>query len=182
MNPLLSKSAYLAGAIDSCTEDGATLWRRAVSQILWAVGAKSLDPTTDSFKEYIESHEDVQNRHGLLKDGEFDRVSYIMSHIRKMDIDAVLKSDFLIARLTEEYRACGTYDEIFTAARNKIPVVIWYEKEKYNLPHWLFGCLNHQYFFSSIQEVEQFLFNSERAHRFFEYYFDVPHLSGIQNT
>lgn len=174
MNILYGKSAYLAGAIDSCTPDGATLWRRAVSEILYMVGAKALDPTTTSFKNFVESHEDVQHRSSLLKAGEFDQVSAIMSDIRKMDLDAVLKSDFLIARLTEEYRACGTYDEIFTAVRHRIPVVIWYEKDKYNLPHWLFGCLNHNYFFSSIQELEQFLFNSERAQNFLDSYFDIP--------
>lgn len=160
-HPLHNKNIYLAGAVDdpSLPDRGAG-WRADVSQIMWLIGAIPLDPTNESFKaEDLEKLEDIDNRRKLIEEENYDEVSDIMSKVVDIDLDAVLKSTMILCKLDFRYKHCGTYHEIFFAKAHNIPVIIWCEQGKKAIPHWLFGVFNHQFFFSSIEEVEQFLTN-----------------------
>jgi nucleoside 2-deoxyribosyltransferase len=80
-----------------------------------------------------------------------------MKTIRAVDLRLVDMSDFLIVNLDINTHPCGTLEEIFWANRQKKPIIIHMEQGKNQTPDWLFGTIPHQMFFSTWDEIKQYL-------------------------
>jgi hypothetical protein len=52
---------------------------------------------------------------------------------------------------------CGSYEELFTANRQKKPVLVWCKQGKELAPNWLFFTLPHQHIFGSMSELLDYL-------------------------
>ena len=112
----------------------------------------------------------------LLKQSKkYEEFSNMMKTIRAVDLRLVDISDFLIVNLDINTHPCGTLEEIFLANRSKKPVLIRMEQGKNQTPDWLFGTLPHSMFFSTWDEVREYLshidtdtfINCENRWRFF---------------
>ena len=87
----------------------------------------------------------------------FSKIREKFGIIRSADLRCVDISDFIIAYIDLDIHACGTYEEIVTANRQKKPVLVWCKQGKEQAPNWLFFMLPHDHIFSSFDEILDYL-------------------------
>lgn len=147
---------YLIGAMDR-VPDGGIQWRDKITPYLQYLGIHVLNPCK---KKTISIKEDDETRHWInyYKETEqYEKIRTNYGHIRNADLRCVDISDFVIAHIDISVHACGSYEEIVTANRQKKPILIWCEQGKHNAPNWLFFMLPHEHIFSTMEEVLDYL-------------------------
>lgn len=157
-NNLQNMRTYLAGAMDR-VPDGGIGWRDAITPMLEELKVSVLNPCKkpiESAKEGPETRMAIQH----YKDtGQFHRIREEYGHIRNADLRCVDVSDFLIAHIDINVHACGAYEEIATANRQKKPVLIWCEQGKQLAPNWLFFMLPHEHIFGTMDSLLSYLYD-----------------------
>jgi len=156
INRLRGMRAYLGGAMDRVA-DGGVGWRRTIGQWLRQRGVVTLDPSDKPIDIGIEEIEDRKKRHANIAVGNFDAVVAEMKKIRCVDLRMVDLSDFLIVNLNLDVHACGTYEELFLANREKKPILLHVEQGKGKCPDWLFGTIPHEHIFSAWYQLHDYL-------------------------
>lgn len=149
---------YLVGAMDRVPDNGIQ-WRQRITPMLSNMGINVINPCE---KPVHGVSEDEDTRHWIdyYKETEqYDKIKKNFGIIRCADLRCVDISDFIIAHIDLDVHACGTYEEIVTANRQKKPVLIWCEQGKKQAPNWLFFMIPHQHIFSSLNEVMKYLEN-----------------------
>lgn len=91
-----------------------------------------------------------------LKRTDYDEVTRLMKATRNVDLRLVDSADFMIVNLDLDSRPCGTWEEIFTANREKKPIIVKC-KCKQELPPWLFAVCPHQLFFETWDEIKEYV-------------------------
>ena len=78
-----------------------------------------------------------------------------MKEIRNVDLRMVDISDFIIANIDLDVHACGTYEEIVTANRQKKPIIVRMKQGKSHAPDWLLGMLgsSHNMIFETLLDT-----------------------------
>lgn len=151
---LYKTSCYLAGPMEFDPKGRG--WREKASIFLKSIGVKVFDPY---IKPYIASDEleEGENARELfykwLQDGEYDKVAERMKPIRNFDLNCCDRADFLIFYINKNIPTFGTMEELAEAVSRKRVIFIYVEGGKKNCPLWLYGMLNHQYFYNSIEEI-----------------------------
>lgn len=161
-------------------KDGGVGWRNEIGAWLRTRGVIVLDPCNKPIDIGLESAEDRAMRHHLKQTGDYETVSREMRIIRSVDLRMVDLSDFLVVNIDVEVHACGTYEELNLANREKKPIIIHVEQGKHNTPDWLLGTVPHEMIFGSWPEVHDYLHhidsspevNAMKRWLFFNY--DVP--------
>jgi hypothetical protein len=154
-NNLKNCRVYLVGAMDR-VKDGGVGWRETISKQLSKMGIKILDPCKKLINKV--SEEMARPKIELYKKtGQFGNIKKEFGMIRCADLRCVDVSDFIIAHIDISTHACGTYEEIVTANRQKKPILVWCEQGKQNAPNWLFFMLPHEHIFSSMEEIIKYL-------------------------
>lgn len=151
-NNLNGMRTYLVGAMDR-VPDGGVQWRDQITPILNNMNIKVLNPCK---KPTTTIKEDEETRHWIEYYKETEQYEKIRKHygiIRNADLRCVDICDFIIAHIDTSIHACGTYEEIVTANRQKKPILIWCEQGKKYAPNWLFFMLSHEHIFSSMEEL-----------------------------
>lgn len=156
MNRLKNQRVYLAGAMDRVPDRGAG-WRASITPFLRDMGVVVFNPLNKPTEVGAEDHETHELKCRLKDEGRYDELSKMMKTIRATDLRLVDISDFLVVNLDINTHPCGTLEEIFLANRSKKPVVVHVEQGKGHTPDWLFGTLPHSMFFSSWDEVRDYL-------------------------
>jgi hypothetical protein len=158
MNRLKNQRVYLVGAMDRVSDRGRG-WRENITPYLESLGITVYNPLKKP-TELGKENEDAFIKKTHLKIGKnYDKLSEMMRTVRNVDLRLVDISDFIIVNLDLTVHPCGTYEEIFLANRQKKPIIIHVEQGKQQTPDWLFGCLPHQLFFSSWDEIKIYLNN-----------------------
>lgn len=156
INNLKNMRTYLIGAMDR-VPDGGTGWRDRISPMLKSMNINVLNPCNkpiqsakedDTTRMWIEYYKETE---------QYDKIRNIYGHIRNADLRCVDISDFVIAHIDIDIHACGSYEEIVTANRQKKPVLIWCEQGKKNAPNWLFLMLPHEHIFGSMDDLLSYL-------------------------
>lgn len=155
-NRLWGSIVYLSGSIDACPNGGAP-WRNQITPLLNKMGIIVLDPLKKPIDIGLESTDFREERAIWKKNGEFDKLSEVMKKVRNSDLRFVDISGFTIVCLDLSIPVCGTMEEIFLFNRQKKPIVIWCPQGKKCIPDWMFGVINHNFFFNSMQEVLEYL-------------------------
>lgn len=137
--------------------DGGVTWRREITPLLNAMGVVVLDPCNKPFEGAVEDDQGRSRRRELKKAGKYGATAKIIKEIRTMDLRMVDISDFLVVCIDVSVHACGTYEEITTANRQKKPVLIWCVQGKSDAPDWLFGMLPHQHIFGTMGALMEYL-------------------------
>ena len=156
MNRLKNQRAYLAGAMDRVPDRGAG-WRAEITPFLKGMGAVVFNPLNKPTEMGKEDEGTHFLKCSMKEKGQYDELSELMKTIRAVDLRLVDISDFLVVNLDINTHPCGTLEEIFLANRSKKPVVVHIEQGKESAPDWLFGTLPHEMFFSSWEEVKDYL-------------------------
>ena len=156
INNLKNTTTYLVGAMDR-VPDGGISWRNKISPYLDQFGVRIINPCN---KPIYGAKEDDETRWWIeyYKETEqYNKIKEKFSYIRNADLRCVDISDFIIAHIDINIHACGSYEEIATANRQKKPVLIWCEQGKKMAPNWLFFMLPHEHIFSSYQQLIDYL-------------------------
>lgn len=156
INNLKNTRTYLVGAMDR-VNDGGIGWRQKITPILQSMNVTVLDPCNKPINGVKEDNNTRSNIENYKHTEQYDKIREEYSVIRNADLRCVDISDFIIAHIDIETHACGTYEEIVTANRQKKPVLIWCQQGKKNAPNWLFFMLPHEHIFNSMQEVINYL-------------------------
>jgi hypothetical protein len=156
INNLRGMRTYLVGAMDR-VPDGGTRWRNTITPILESMGIVVLNPCKHSIDGIYEDEQTREHISFLKKNGLYDELKTKYSKIRNADLRCVDICDFIIAHIDISTHACGSYEEIVTANRQKKPVLVWCEQGKSNAPNWLFFMLPHDNIFSSMDGVLEHL-------------------------
>lgn len=155
-NNLLGTKTYLVGAMDR-VKDGGRSWRNNISSSIERLGVKIINPCD---KPIYGVKEDDETRWWIdyyKETAQYDKIRQKFSIIRNADLRCVDICDFIIAHIDLNVHACGTYEEIVTANRQKKPVLVWCEQGKQNAPNWLFFMLPHEHIFSSSIDLIEYL-------------------------
>lgn len=156
MNNLQGLRTYLVGAMDRVPDGGVT-WRKRISGMLQKMGITVIDPCDKPINGIVE---DEETRHWIeyyKETGQYDKIKEKFAIIRSADLRCVDVSDFIIAHIDLDIHACGTYEEIVTANRQKKPVLVWCKQGKHNVPNWLFFMLPHEHIFGSLSDLLKYL-------------------------
>lgn len=151
MGKLLGSLCYLAGPIDQASDDGVG-WRKHVRIKCGHRGIKFIDPT-DKRWGTREIGEEKKLVRSLLDQGKFKEVQQIVHPFRREDLRSVDVSDFLIAYIDPTIHMCGTYDEIFTAEREKKPRLAFINGGRKYGPTWIFDVFDVDDMFDSVDEL-----------------------------
>lgn len=145
---------YLIGGIDYAQDQGVG-WRKILIQKCKERGLDIwwLDPTN----KITGLQEEIGTEHDKLinykKSGDFEAASKMMKRIVREDHRSCDLSDFVIFYIDPDVHTCGSYFEFQSALTQKKPYFIICEKGKEKIPTWLYGICDHNYFFTSIDEV-----------------------------
>lgn len=162
INNLKNMRTYLVGAMDR-VPDGGIQWRERITPYLTFMNVQVLNPCNKNIKNVTE---DVQTRNTIdfyKETGQYDKIRQQYSMIRNADLRCVDVSDFIIAHIDISIHACGTYEEIVTANRQKKPVLVWCEQGKHKAPNWLFFMLPHEHIFGKCEELLEYLYLIDKS-------------------
>lgn len=165
MNRLKNQRVYLAGAMDRVADRGAG-WRDLITPFLQEMGVVVFNPLNKPTGVGLEDFDTHVVKTKLKNQGRYDELTSMMKIIRSVDLRLVDISDFLIVNLDIEVHPCGTYEEIFTANRQKKPIIVHMEQGKIHTPDWLFGTIPHQMIFSNWEDVKSYLSHINTSENF----------------
>lgn len=154
-NRLEMSRVYLAGAMDR-VPDGGVQWRRKIAPWLNSRGIVVFDPTDKPCDIGVENPETRKLRHDAKVNGDLSLL-HADKEVRQVDLRIVDISDFLIVNIDINSHPCGTYEELFSANREKKPVLIRCEQGKYGAPDWLYWTLPEQFFFGTWDELKAYV-------------------------
>jgi hypothetical protein len=160
--PLYSKlfgtRTYLCGAMDRAP-DGGVFWREKLTPFLNSLGVIVFNPCDKPIEVGCETPELREHRRICKEKGDLEALREAKP-IRTTDLRMVDISDFLIVNIDTECHACGTYEELFLANRQKKPVLLHCEQGIKGIPDWLLlGTLPHSMLFGSWQDMQDYLLN-----------------------
>jgi len=152
---LFGTRTYLVGAMDR-VPDGGVEWREKLTPQLHKLGVMVYNPCDKPIDDpTVKEGQDVRDDIELLKRlGMFREIREKYGSIRNVDLRMVDTSDFLVANINTEVHACGTYEEIATANKQKKPVLVHCEKD---VPNWLIWMLPEWSFFRTWESMTSYL-------------------------
>jgi len=156
MNRLLHTRGYLCGAMDRVT-DGGEGWRIDLQKKLCDLGIFWLDPTHKPIDIGVEDTENRAKVVRLKELGRYEEAGEAYKSVRHVDLRMVDISDFLVVNIDLDVHACGTYEELFLANRQKKPIIVRMTQGKPHTPNWLLATIPHQMIFSTWGEVSEYL-------------------------
>ena len=156
INRLSGTRTYLVGAMDRVPDIGKG-WREDITPFLEGLGVTVLNPCEKPIDVGVEDDGTRELIDFYKRTGRFDLIRDKFGIIRAVDLRCVDISDFIVASIDLDVHACGTYEEITLANRQKKPVLVWCQQGKHVAPNWLFFMLPHEHIFSSMEELTDYL-------------------------
>lgn len=155
---LFGTIAYLCGAMDR-VKDGGVGWRKKITPELNKLGVIVFDPCEKPIMGNAGFEEEKERavRHQLKQEERYSDIKEKVKWIRTTDLRMVDKADFLICNIDVEVHACGTYEEIFWANRQKRPIILHVEQGKKATPDWLIGALTPELIFDNWGDIIDYL-------------------------
>jgi len=159
MNRLSGLGCYLSGGIDFSNDKGKG-WRDDITPFLETKKVRVFDPLCHHKNFHIDEDIDSVKRpymRSLLGEGRFDELREEMRELVHLDLRAIDLASFLIVNYDTSIHICGTVEEISIASKQVKPVLLMCKNGKRHLPSWLYGRLPHEHFFSSWDEIKDYL-------------------------
>jgi hypothetical protein len=156
INNLKNSKTYLVGAMDRVS-DGGVSWRSKITPMLENLGIRIINPCEKPIYGVKEDNETRWWIEHYKETEQYSKIKEKFSVIRNADLRCVDISDFIIAHIDLDVHACGSYEEIVTANRQKKPVLICCKQGKKNAPNWLFFMLPHEHIFGSFEDLFDYL-------------------------
>jgi hypothetical protein len=157
LNRLRGTRTYLVGAMDRVPDGGAG-WRNKITPELEKLGINVVNPCDNMVGSKVLENEETRGWIEYYKETkQYDKIRAKFGMIRSVDLRCIDVCDFIIARIDLDVHACGTYEEIVTANRQKKPVLTYCKQGKSKAPNWLFFMLPHEYIFDSMEDIIVYL-------------------------
>jgi len=154
---LFGTRTYLIGAMDR-VKDGGTTWRNMITPVLHKLGVIVFDPCKKpTFGKGIEDDKIRAEINDLKRAGKYDEVDQLVRPTRVIDLRMVDISDFIVCNIDMSVHACGTYEELFLANREKKPIIVHCEQGKSACSNWLFGTIPHEHIFGNWSDLVLYL-------------------------
>lgn len=155
-NRLFGNRCYLAGAIDRHPDLGQG-WREEITPVLQSIGVLVLNPMNKPIDVPGDDPGGRESRRIMKQNEDYESLAAYVKKLRQVDLRLVDISDFLIVSIDTSVYACGTFEELFWANRQKKPVLVWSQGGKKDAPDWLFGTIPHQHIFGSVPDLMNYL-------------------------
>jgi len=171
MNRLKGQIFYLAGPMDRVEGRGVE-WREDMQNFVWNEleggifnpCSKPIDWGLEDEDSRVWRRESLQKaaameRRGLTHDANkiYEAIHEQMRDIVASDLRGVDTSHAVILHIDCDVHMCGSYGEQTHACLQRKPVVVHCKQGKANVPDWLWGICQHEMFFSTWDEVKDFL-------------------------
>jgi hypothetical protein len=166
MNKLYKTTAYLIGPIESEIDAGMS-WRMYVKDKLDKIGIRCFDPCAKPFIKDLSETVDYQNCIKKLREDEnYDELSIHMKEIRSYDLRLCDLATFAFCYIDGDKKTCGSWEEVFwMGGRLKKPVFFVYKQGKKNIPLWMYGVIPHKYFYNSIDDALNMIYDIDSGKR-----------------
>lgn len=160
MNRLKLMRAYLVGPMDHKRNEGRE-WREIMTEWLSSRGVVVFDPYHKPMRSISSLGMEDDENYRIVKDalsrGDKKLAAQRMKPVRTTDLRIVDHSDFDIVYLDLESRPCGTWEELFTANRQKKPILIMCPQGLEEIPPWLYGTCPYQMMFDKWEDLTAYL-------------------------
>ena len=158
MGVLDNSVAYLSGAIENARDDGVS-WREDIVTKIHGLGIDLgfIDPCDKGDKLLGEIGRERALLASAKEKGNFSFVTEKMKEVRHWDLRAVDSANVMILKLDPKVPTCGTWDEVFEAEDQQIPILAIIEGGPSAAPDWLFAVMDHRMMFNSIDECVEFI-------------------------
>ncbi len=152
-NLLYKTRPYLVGPIEAEADCGVS-WRNYLIKELAECNFSWLNPCDKKFVKDTHETGDYQKRLKEMRaNGQYDELAKELRLIRIYDLSMCDRSDFIIFYFDDEKLTCGSWEEIFSANSNKRPIFFISKNGIDKIPLWMFGCIPHKYFYSSLDSA-----------------------------
>jgi uncharacterized membrane protein len=133
--------------------DAGVGWRKKTREMNAHRGIVWLDPTRKPIDIGTEDDASRARRRRAKASGKLGVVVAEMKPIRCVDLRMVDVSDFIVVNLDMDIHACGTYEEIFLANRQKKPILIHVEQGRNAVPDWLLATVPAEHIFDNWESL-----------------------------
>jgi len=160
MNKLDGFIAYLSGPIEAMPCHGAK-WRKEFIYNTWykkKINIEFIDPTDKGDKEFEEIGDERKKIKHFKESNQYDKVRDFIKKVRRFDLRAIDKCDFVIAAIDKNIPTVGTYDEVILAERQNKPVLGIINGGPNNCPDWLYGSIKPKEMFFDMEECLDYLY------------------------
>jgi len=151
-------------------KDAGEGWRKHTRKVNDHQGIVWLDPTRKPIDIGGEDAASRARRRKYKQKGCLRTAGQEMKPIRCVDLRMVDISDFIIVNLDMDVHACGTYEEIFLANRQKKPILIHVEQGRNAVPDWLLGTVPDEHIFDSWSGLYAYLDKVDSDPKWLDYY------------
>lgn len=171
MNRLKGQIFYLAGPMDRVEGRGVE-WREDMQEFIWDELEGGVFNPCDKPIDWGLEDEDSRvwraeslkkaaslEAKGLHHDANkiYDAVHEQMRDIVASDLRGVDTSHAVILHVDLDVHMCGSYTEQTHGCLQRKPVVVHCKQGKSRVPQWLLGICQHEMFFSTWDEIKNFL-------------------------
>jgi len=128
-------------------------WRNELKTHFKPRGIHVLDPY---HKQFVLACDETEEKREELKawreQGKYEELAAYCKNFRRLDLNCVDKSDFIVWNLDVTVPTIGSVEEFSVGVKLKRPAYIICKQGKTKCPLWIFGMIPHQYIMSSLEE------------------------------
>lgn len=148
---------YLSGPMEKSPDRGEG-WRQEFIKKTEHLNLKLIDPTNkpNPDKRY---HEERAILDQLKQNEMWDELTSFVKGFRKVDLRYTDLADAIIVYIDTDLYTVGTWDEVFTAERQRKPIFAIVKGGKKSMPAWLFAVIKHKEVFESVDECVNYIEN-----------------------
>lgn len=155
-NVLKDARLYLSGPMDKANDHGIS-WRRDFIERSKFLNMAIMDPTNKPMPLASEVGEEKQAIVGYRERGEWDKLCKFVKQFRRSDLRMTDLADILVVYIDPDIPSWGTPDEVFTAERQKKPLLCIVKGGKKALPTWCFAVFEMNEVFETVDECIEYL-------------------------
>lgn len=156
MHRLKYSRVYLSGPMDKAADHGVG-WRKRFIEQTKHLGLGIIDPTNKPIPCTSELGNERETMLILREQGRWAELRDFVKRFRREDLRFTDIADFLVVGIDPNIHTVGTYDEVFTAERQKKPLLCIIEGGKKVLPFWNFAVFRPNEIFESVEECVGYL-------------------------
>ena len=151
---------YLSGAIDRIEDDGVG-WRKEFRQkcVEYNLPVSFLDPTNKPDHLGSEIGEEKNRIKMLLESCKWNQAKNQAKIFRRIDLRMVDICHLFIVHIDVNCHLCGTYEELFTAERQRKPMlaIMASGQSKWDIPSWLVSIFDEEDVFNDVESCVEHL-------------------------
>lgn len=150
-NILKNAVFYLSGPMEKAKDHGRG-WRENLIEKTKHLNIKLIDPTNKPSRD--KRYHEEKSVLNQLKDNEmWDELTTFVKGFRRVDLRYTDLADAIIVYIDTNLYTVGTWDEVFTAERQRKPILAIVKGGKKSMPAWLFAVIDYHNIFESVDEL-----------------------------